>query len=58
MLRRKHRNEAGRHSSEVRGEEVSRAGQRVTKERVSVRLETLNPSDEGTDEQAVGLRPV
>ncbi|RVW82274.1 hypothetical protein CK203_041668 [Vitis vinifera] len=54
VLRRKRRNEASRHSSEVRGEEVSRAGQRVTKEWVSVRLETLNLSDEGTDVQGVG----
>ena len=54
VLRRKRRNETGRHRSEVRGEEVSRAGQRVTKEWVSVRLETLNPSDEGTDVQGVG----
>ncbi|KAL6321473.1 hypothetical protein AAG906_018409 [Vitis piasezkii] len=51
VMRRNRRNEAGRHSSEVRGEEVSRAGQRVTKEWVSVRLETLNPSDEGMDVQ-------
>ncbi|RVW87593.1 hypothetical protein CK203_041151 [Vitis vinifera] len=54
VLRRNRRQEAGRHSSEVRGEEVSRAEQRVTKEWVSVRLETLNPSDEGTGEQGVG----
>ena len=54
VLRRNRRHEAGRHSSEVRGEEASRAEQRVTKEWVSVRLETLNPSDEGTDEQGVG----
>ena len=54
MLRRKRRNEAGHRSSEVRGEEVSRAGQRVKKEWVSVRLETLNPLDEGTDVQGVG----
>ncbi|RVX05821.1 hypothetical protein CK203_023850 [Vitis vinifera] len=52
VLRRNRRHEAGRHSSEVRGEEAPRAGQRVTKEWVSVRFETLNPSDEGTDEQA------
>ncbi|RVW30916.1 hypothetical protein CK203_097317 [Vitis vinifera] len=32
VLRRNRRQEAGRHSSEVRGEEVSRAEQRVTKE--------------------------
>ncbi|RVW43663.1 hypothetical protein CK203_080464 [Vitis vinifera] len=53
-MRRKRRNEAGRHSSEVRGEETSRAGQRVKKEWVSVRLETLQPSDEGTDVQGAG----
>ena len=54
VMRRNRRNEVGRHSSEVRGEEVSRAGQRVTKEWVSARLETLNPSDEGMDVQGVG----
>ena len=54
VLRRNRRQEAGRHSSEVRGEEVSRAGQQVMKEWVSVRLETLNPLDEGTDVQGVG----
>ena len=54
VMRRKRRNEAGRHSSEVRGEETSRAGQRVKKEWVSVRLETLQPSDEGTDVQGAG----
>ena len=54
VLRRNRRQEAGRHSSEVRGEGVSRAEQRVMKEWVRVRLETLNPSDEGTGEQGVG----
>ena len=54
MMRRKRRNEAGRHSNEVRGEETSCVGQRVTKEWVSVRLETLQPSDEGTDVQGSG----
>ena len=58
VLRRNRKHEAGRHSNEVKGEEASRAEQRVTKEWVSVRFETLNPSDEGTDEQGVGLRPV
>ena len=53
MLRRKCRNEADRHSSEVRGKEVSHAGQRVTKEGVSMRLETLKPSDDGTTVQGV-----
>ena len=57
VLRRNHRQEASHHSSEVRGEEASRAEQRVTKEWVSVRLETLNPSDEGTGEQGVGSGP-
>ena len=55
VLRRNRRQEAGCHSSEVRGEEVSCAEQRVTKERVCVRLKTLNLSDEGTGEQGVGL---
>ena len=50
VMRRNRRNEAGRHSSEV----ISRVGQRVTKEWVSVRLETLNPSDDGMDVQGVG----
>ena len=54
VMRRNRRNEAGRHSSEVRGEVISRVGQRVTKEWVSVRLETLNPSDDGMDVQGVG----
>ena len=55
MLRRNRRQEVGRQSSEVRGEGASRAEQRVTEERVSVRLKTLNPSDEGTGEQGLGL---
>ncbi|RVW47792.1 hypothetical protein CK203_091735 [Vitis vinifera] len=54
VVRRKCRNEADRHSREVRGEEVSRAGQRVRKDWVSGRLETLQPSDEVTDVQGVG----
>ncbi|XP_059598518.1 uncharacterized protein LOC104881377 isoform X2 [Vitis vinifera] len=54
VMRRNRKNEAGRHSSEVRGEVISRVGQRVTKEWVSVRLETLNPSDDGMDVQGVG----
>ena len=53
VLRRNRRQEV-RHSSEVRGEEISCAEQRVSKEWVSVRLETLNPSDDGTGEQGVG----
>ena len=55
VLRRNRRQEAGHQSSEVRGEGASRAEQRVTKERVCVRLKTLNLSDEGTGEQGVGL---
>ena len=55
MVRRKCRNEADRHSREVRGEEVSRAGQRVRKDWVSGRLESLHSSDEVTDVQGVGL---
>ena len=54
VLRRKRRNEAGHRSSEVRGEEVSCAGQRVMKDWGSGRLETLQPSDEGTYVQGVG----
>ncbi|RVW27354.1 hypothetical protein CK203_109429 [Vitis vinifera] len=54
VLRRNRKQKASRHSSEVRGKEVSRAEQRVMKEWVNVRLETLNPSDEGTGEQGVG----
>ena len=54
VLRRNRREEASRQSSEVRGEGASRAEQRVAEERVSVRLETLNSSDEGTSEQGVG----
>ncbi|RVW38817.1 hypothetical protein CK203_074199 [Vitis vinifera] len=54
VLRRKCRNEVDRHSSEVRGEEVSCAGQRVMKDWGSGRLETLQPSDEGTYVQGVG----
>ena len=48
VLRRKCRDEVDRHSREVRGEEDSRAGQRVMKDWGSGRLETLHPSDEGT----------
>ncbi|RVX19182.1 Transposon TX1 uncharacterized 149 kDa protein [Vitis vinifera] len=51
VLRRNRRQAIGRQSSEVRGEGASRAKQRVTEERVSMRLKTLNPSDEGTGEQ-------
>ena len=53
MLRRKCRDEADRHSREVRGEEDSRAGQRVMKGWGSGRLEMLHPSDDGTVLQGV-----
>ncbi|RVW93549.1 hypothetical protein CK203_028815 [Vitis vinifera] len=54
VLRRSCRQADGRHSSEVRGEEISHAEKRVTKGWVSVRLETLHPSDDGTGEQEIG----
>ena len=54
MLRRNRREEVGRQSIKVRGDAASRTEQRVAEERVSVRLETLNLSDEGTGEQGVG----
>ena len=54
MLRRNRREEVGRQSIKVRGDGASRTEQRVAEERVSVRLETLNLSDEGTGEQGVG----
>ena len=53
MLRRNRREEVGRQSIKVRGDAASRTEQRVAEERVSVRLETLNLSDEGTGEQGV-----
>ena len=46
VLRRKLREEAGRKSVKVRGDGASCAEQRVAEEQVSVRLETLNSSDE------------
>ena len=54
VLRRKRREEVGRKSVEVRGDSASRAEQRVAEERVSVRLETLNSSDEDMGEQGGG----
>ncbi|WKA01543.1 hypothetical protein VitviT2T_019820 [Vitis vinifera] len=53
VLRRNRSQEAGRQSIEVRGEGASCAEQRVAEERVRVRLETLNSSDEWTGEQGV-----
>ena len=54
VLRRKRREEAGRKSVEVRGDGASRVEQRVAEERVSVKLETLNLSDEEMGEQGAG----
>ncbi|RVW42531.1 hypothetical protein CK203_106638 [Vitis vinifera] len=54
VLRRKCRDEVDRHSREVRGEEDSRAGQRVMKGWGSGRLEMLHPSDDGTVLQGAG----
>ncbi|RVX22984.1 hypothetical protein CK203_008182 [Vitis vinifera] len=55
MIRRSSRQADGRCSSEVGGEESSRAEKRVTKGWVSVRLEDLHPSGDGTGGQrAVG----
>ena len=54
VLRRKLREEAGRKSVKVRGDGASRAEQRVAEERVSVRLEMLNSSDEEMGEQGAG----
>ena len=46
MLRKKLNEEAGRKSDEVRGDVTSCSEQRVEEEQVSVRLETLNLSNE------------
>ena len=54
VLRRKLREEAGRKSVKVRGDGASCAEQRVAEEQVSVRLETLNSSDEEMGEQGAG----
>ena len=54
VLRRKCRDEVDHHNREVRGEEDSRAGQRVMKDWGSGRLEMLHPSDDGTVVQGVG----
>ena len=55
VIRRSSRQADGRCSSEVGGEESSRAEKRVTKGWVSVRLEDLHPSGDGTGGQrAVG----
>ena len=54
VLRRKHREEAGRKSVEVRVDGASRAEQRMAEEWVSVRLEMLNSSDEEMGEQGAG----
>ncbi|RVW75251.1 hypothetical protein CK203_047133 [Vitis vinifera] len=48
VIRRSCRQVDGRRSSEVRGEESSRAEKRMTKVWVSVRLENLHPPDDGT----------
>ena len=54
VLRRKLNEEAGRKSVEVKGDIASRSKQRMEEERVSVRLETLNSSDEEMGEQGAG----
>ena len=55
VIRKSSRQADGRCSSEVGGEESSRAEKRVTKGWVSVRLEDLHPSGDGTGGQrAVG----
>ena len=55
VIRRSSRQADGWRSSEVGGEESSRAEKRVTKGRVSVRLEDLHPSGDGTGGQrAIG----
>ncbi|RVW91854.1 hypothetical protein CK203_030273 [Vitis vinifera] len=54
VLRRKCRDEADRHSREVRGKEDSHAGQRVMKGWGSGRLEMLHSSDDGMVLQGVG----
>ena len=55
VIRRSSRQADGRCSSEVGGEESSRAEKRVTKGWVSVRLEDLHPSGDGTGGQrAIG----
>ena len=51
VIRRSCRQVDDRRSSEVRGEESSRAEKRVTKVWMSVRLENLHPPDDGTGEQ-------
>ena len=51
VIRRSSRQADGRRSSEVGGEESSRAEKRVTKGWVSGRFENLHPSDDGTSEQ-------
>ena len=54
MLRKKLNEEAGRKSNEVRGDVASWSEQRVEEEQVSVRLETLNLSNEEMGEQGAG----
>ncbi|XP_034684659.1 uncharacterized protein LOC117913709 isoform X2 [Vitis riparia] len=54
VIRRSCRHSDGRHSSEDRGKEISRAEKRVRKGWVSVGLETLQTSEDGTGGQRSG----